>query len=155
MPSTLQPVLERQPFFQGMTPDAMALLTGCVKNVRFDTGEYLVREGTDANSFFLIRTGRVALSASNPPRSLVVHTAGPGDMVGWSWIVAPYRYRFDARATEPTVAFELDGACLRNKCDANPALGYQLLKRVSGVLGQRVDDLQMRLLDVYRGSHGA
>ena len=149
MPTTLEPVLAEHPFLRGMPPSALTLLTGCAKNRRFAPGEYLARHGTDADSFFLIRSGRVALSAASASTPLVVHTAGPGDLIGWSWIVAPYRYRFDAMATESTLTFELDGKCLRSKCEDNPALGYDLLKRISIELGSRLDDLQLRLLDVY------
>lgn len=153
MPTTLQPSLEKHPFLADMSQEAIALLTGCVKNRRFEPGEYLTRAETDATSFFLVRSGHVALLARSPSTSLVVHTAGPGELVGWSWIVAPYRHRFDARATEPTLVFELDGLCIRGKCDASPALGYELLRRTSVDLGKRVDDLQLRLLDVY-GARG-
>ena len=151
MITTLQPSLEKHPFLAHMSPDALALMTGCVKNVRFAAGDYLFRAGTDAAVFYLLRTGKVNLLAPGPSTSLVVYTLGPGALVGWSWIVAPYRYRFDARATEPTVAFELDGKCLRGKCEANPAMGYQLLERTAIEIGKRMDDLQLRLLDVFGG----
>lgn len=154
MPSTLQPALEKHPFLKNMAPEIIALLTGCAKNRRFVPDEYVVRAGTDADSFFLVRTGRMVLTAPGAGQPMVVQTAGPGDLVGWSWIIAPYRYRFDVRATESTVAFEFDGKCLRTKCEAKPELGYELLKRVSSVLGQRLDDLQLRLLDVYRQPSG-
>ncbi|MDD9943833.1 MAG: cyclic nucleotide-binding domain-containing protein [Myxococcales bacterium] len=149
MPSTLQPALAEHPFLRGMTPEALALLTGCAKNHRFAAGEYLATHGTQADRCFLIRKGRVALYAASAAKSVIVNTAGPGELVGWSWIITPYRYRFDARATEDTLAFDLDGACLRQKCDDNPALGYEFLKRVSIELGRRLDDVQLRLLDVY------
>jgi CRP/FNR family cyclic AMP-dependent transcriptional regulator len=152
MQSDLQPLLERHPFFADMPAALMALLTGCAKNVRFDTGELLVRAGDDADHFFLVRKGRVSVTTTSATRELVVGSVAPGELVGWSWIVAPYRHRFDARAAEPTLCFELDGACLRRKCDTDPRLGYELLRRVTAVLGQQLEDLQLRLLDVYGDS---
>jgi CRP-like cAMP-binding protein len=155
MTTTLQPSLEKHPFLENMSPDAMSLLTSCAKNVRFDAGEFLTKAGTDADNFYLIRTGRVEVTADAPSGPLIVATSGPGELVGWSWIISPYRYRFDAKAAEATVTFEFDGKCLRDKFDDHPSLGYQLLKRVSIALGTRLDELQLRLLDVYRGDSRA
>lgn len=152
MLTDLQPALEKHPFLENMPPDAMALLTGCARNVHFNEGEELVHSGDEADSFFLVRKGRVTLSTTSSSSELVVASLGPGELVGWSWIIAPYRHRFDARAAEPTVCFELDGKCLRGKCESDPLLGYELLKRVSSTLGHRLDDLQVRLLDVYNAS---
>jgi CRP/FNR family cyclic AMP-dependent transcriptional regulator len=63
--------------------------------------------------------------------------------------VPPYRWAFDARAVEPTAAVALDGACLRGKCDEDPALGYALLQRFSLVMVERLQAARVRLLDVY------
>lgn len=153
MTQTLQGVLERHPFLEGMRPDLLALLTGCAKNRRFEAGETVTRESDEADRFFLIRTGKVALQIQDTtggPRT--VHTLERGDVVGWSWLVAPHRYRFDARALEPTTVFELDGRCLREKCEANAELGYALLKRVAATLALRLQGMQLQLLDVYRRS---
>ena len=152
MPTDLLPALSRHPFLEGIPVETLALMVGCTKNHRFEPGELLAQAGAEANSFFLLRQGHVAICARGPSQSLTVHTAGPGDLVGWSWLVAPYRYRFDARAVEPTVAFEVHGECLRDKFDEHPELGHRLLLKVSTVLGERVDDLQLRLLDVYQAN---
>ena len=70
-------------------------------------------------------------------------------MLGWSWLVPPYRYFGDARAVTPVSATVLDGACLRGKCEADAELGYQLLKRVTTVMYQRLESARIRLLDLY------
>jgi CRP-like cAMP-binding protein len=150
MTSTLQSVLEKHPFLEGIRPDLLALLTGCAKNRRFEAGEYLTREDEEADRLFLLRSGRVALRVrGSRAGALTILTIGPGEMVGWSWLVAPHRYRFDAQALETTPAFEIDGRCLRTKCDENPELGYEILRRVSVALARRLDGLHLQLLDVY------
>lgn len=150
MTSTLQTVLEKHPFLEGIRGDLMAIMTGCAKNRRFEAGDYLTREEEDADRFFLLRTGRVAVRVrGSRAGGLTILTVSPGEMVGWSWLVAPHRYRFDSQALEPTTAFELDGRCLRTKCEENPELGYEILRRVSVALAQRLDAVQLQLLDVY------
>lgn len=143
-------LLAEQPSFAGLDAAALALIAGCGVNTGFGTGEYLLREGEAAETFFVLRSGRVALETYAPPRgALVIETLGPGDLVGWSWLFPPYRWHFDAVALEPVRAVALDGACLRGKCEEDPRLGYELTRRFAGVIVARLQATRLRLLDVY------
>ena len=125
------------------------------RNVAFRPGALLLAEGDQADTFYLVRRGRVAIEVHSPGRgAIVIETVGPGGSVGWSWLIPPYRWQFDARATEPVGAVAVDGACLRAKADADPALGYALVQRVAGVLLGRLQSTRLRLLDLY-GADGA
>jgi CRP-like cAMP-binding protein len=147
---TLVEYLPEHPFFAGLDPAAMELVVGCAQNVHFSQGDVLFRTGEPANTFYVIRHGRVALDIHDPRRgTLVVASLGEGEVAGWSWLVPPYQWMFDARAVSPVSAVALDGACLRRKCDQDPALGYALMQRVSHVMYERLQDARMRLLDLY------
>lgn len=147
---TLEPIIAEHPFFRGLSSDDIQLLTGCASNVVFKAGETICREGDPANQFFVLRQGKVALEVHTPERGAVVlQTIGAGEILGWSWLIPPYQWRFDARAMELTRAIALDGECLRNKCEANPRLGYELLKRVAAVFAERLLATRLQLLDVY------
>ena len=148
--TTLDGVLAEHPFFSGLDPRYLELAAGCASNMRFDAGQLILREGEEAEHFYLIREGKVALEVSAPGRgSLTIQTLGGGDVLGWSWLVPPYNWHFDARAVEMTRAIIFDGKCLREKCEADHDLGYALLKRVASGLGQRLDATRFRLLDIY------
>lgn len=147
---TLEGVLARHPFFGGMDPRHLQLAVGCAANIRFTAGELIFREGQPANHFYLIRAGRIALETPFLGRGgLTVQTLGDGDILGWSWLVPPYNSRFDARAVETTRAIGFDGKCLRDKCERDHELGYELQKRVIAVLGEYLDATRFRLLDIY------
>jgi CRP/FNR family transcriptional regulator, cyclic AMP receptor protein len=147
---TIEELLSSHPFFAGLDADAMRLISGCASNVHFGAGEFIFGEGEEASRFYVIRHGRVALEIHSPARGpLVIDSMDPGDVLGWSWLVAPYRNFCDARAVTPVSATALDGACLRGKCEATPELGYQLLKRVAAVMYQRLQSTRIRLLDLY------
>ena len=146
----LDVTLAEHPFFAGFEPEQSRILSGCARNHRFDAGHYLFREGDPADEFFLIRHGRVALEIVAPGQApVVLATLGKGEIVGASWLVAPYRWMFDARAVEMTRAIGIDAACLRGKCDADPKLGYEMMKRFLPVLVQRLNATRLQLLDVY------
>jgi CRP/FNR family transcriptional regulator, cyclic AMP receptor protein len=147
---TLEGILAGHPFFSGWEPRYLQLAVGCASNVRFNPGEFVFQEGEEANTFYLIRAGRVALEVVFPGRGAVtIQTLEGGEMLGWSWLIPPYSWRFDARAVETTRAIALDGKCLRGKCEEDHELGYELVKQVASSLGQRLDATRMRLLDIY------
>lgn len=146
----LDTILEEHPFFAGFSPEQNRVVSGCARNHRFDAGRYLFHEGEAADEFFLIRHGRVALEIVAPGQApVVIATLGKGEIVGASWLVPPYRWMFDARAAELTRAIGIDAACLRGKCDADAALGYEMMKRFLPVLVKRLNATRLQLLDVY------
>ena len=148
---TLEGVLAAHPFFSGMDPRYLQLAVGCAANVRFNAGELIFQQGYDAEHFYLIRAGKVALEFHVPGRGgLTIQTLGAGEVLGWSWLVPPYNWRFDGRAAEVTRAIVFDGKCLRGKCEEDHELGYELQKRVIAILGQHLDATRFRLLDIYR-----
>ncbi len=150
--SSIAERLMDHPFFAELPPDSVDLVAGCAKNVRFHTGEYLFREGEPADSFFVIREGRVALEMRRPTGAAVLDTAEQGEVLGWSWLVPPYRWTFDGRAVEHVRAVRFDGGCLREKCAADPELGYALLQRIVRVMSSRLHSARVRLLDLYGAS---
>jgi hypothetical protein len=92
----------------------------------------------------------VALEIHVPARgSVTIETLHDGDLLGWSWLFPPYRWSFDAKALGETSLISFDGACLRGKCESDPVLGYELMKRISQVIIDRLQATRMRLLDVY------
>jgi CRP-like cAMP-binding protein len=149
---TIAEDLPTHPFFAGLDADALALVAGCADNLHARAGEYLFREGEAADSFFVLREGRVALEMRHPVGVAVLDTAERGDVLGWSWLVPPYRWTFDGRAVEDVRLVRFDGACLRDKCAADPELGYALLKRIVGVMSARLHSARVRLLDLYGAS---
>lgn len=150
---TLAEYLPEHPFFAGLDASTTRLMVGCARNVHFSGGSNLFRTGEPADTFYVIRRGNVTLDIHEPGRGpLVIASLGEGDVVGWSWLVAPYRWMFDARAVDSVSAVALDGACLRGKCEADPVLGYALMRRVAGVMYDRLQEARIRMLDIYGGS---
>jgi len=150
MAESINDLLAKHSFFQGLKPEDLKLIAGCGTNVHFDPGQYLIREGEEADRFFAIRAGTVAIEVHVPQHGpVVIQTVGPGEILGWSWLFPPYRWQFDARARDGVRATSFDGTCLRNKCDTNPELGYELMKRLAYLISERLKATRLQLLDVY------
>ncbi len=147
---SLQPIIAEHPFFAGLQPHHLELITGCASNVRFMARERIFREGEPANHFYMIRHGNVQVKVYVPGKSYkTIHTVHSGEVLGWSWLFPPYRWHFDAEAVEVTRAIAFDGVCLRNKCDADHELGYQLMQRFVQMMMERLYATQLQVLDVY------
>jgi CRP/FNR family transcriptional regulator, cyclic AMP receptor protein len=143
-------LLEHNPALGSLTPEHRMLIAGCARNCVFQPGETIMREGQRADEFFVIRSGSVSIDTFTPQRGAVtIETLDDGDLLGWSWLVPPYRVAFDARASTTVHAIVFDGACLRGKLDDDPALGYDLMKLFAAVIVERLQSTRLRLLDVY------
>ncbi len=147
---TFERILAAHPFFMGLAEPDLATLVGCASNVTFDAGSFLFRTGEPAERFYLVRHGTVALESFVAGRgALVVETIEPGEVLGWSWLFPPFKWHFDARATTFVRALALDGACLRAKCEKDPALGFHFMQRFAQIIVQRLEATQLQLMDVY------
>jgi CRP/FNR family transcriptional regulator, cyclic AMP receptor protein len=138
------------PFLAGMNPRQLALLTDCAMVSHFKLGQVILREGDIANRFYLIETGKVVLESdeifANP---VVIETIGAGDLLGWSWMFSPYTWHFTARAIEPTKAIFFYGTVLREYCERDPSLGYELFKRMAPVILRRLQAARKKMLAVH------
>lgn len=127
------------PFLAGMNRTQLALLTDSAMAAHFTTGQTILREGEFANRCYLIETGKVVLeSVGCFGEPLLIETIGAGDLLGWSWMFPPYVWQFTARAIEPTATIFFYGTILREYCEKDYSLGYELLKRISAVMVKRL-----------------
>jgi len=146
----LEGIVSQLDVFRGLGSRHLALITGCAANVRYASGEFLGRLGAQADRFWVIREGRVALQLEVPRQHAVtIDTLSHGEVVGFSWLLPPYRLQFDIKALDPTRALLFDGECLRKKCEVDTTLGYELVKRFAGIMVDRIQTMSMQLLDVY------
>ena len=153
--NTLAGELTAHRFFALMDAAHLEVLTGCGSNVLIRAGTSIIREGEPADSFWALRAGRVALGVNVPGREMpTLDTLHAGDVLGWAWLFPPHRWHFDADALDDVHAVVFDAVCLRAKCEADPELGFDLAKRVAGVLDERLHAARIRLLDLYGPSDG-
>ena len=148
---TLERVLREHPFLNDFPDRHLELVVGCASNVRLEAGQIIFHEGEEANTFYLIRQGKVALQIFSERRGpLTILTLGEGEILGWSWLFPPYRWKFSARTLEPTRVFAIDGQCLRGKAEQDHELGYELLKRFAYVVEDRLEAMRLQLINVYQ-----
>lgn len=146
---SVEELLVESRLFADLPEEHLATIAGCASIAHFED-DYVFREGGDADTFYVIRSGRVALETHVPGRGPTpLMTLDTEDVLGWSWLFPPYRWHFDARAVGHVRAIAIDGACLRQKSSDDHDLGYVLLRKFAEVIVSRLQATRMQLLDVY------
>jgi CRP-like cAMP-binding protein len=146
-------VIGQHRLFTGLDPAFLDLVAGCSANRVFPPGTVLAREGDDFDRIYLVRAGRVGLDVGAPGRGrLRIQTVGPDEVLGLSWLVPPHVWRYDCTTIDEVRAVEIDATCLRTKCEADPAVGYAVLKRFMQPIVERLHSARLQLMDVY-GTH--
>jgi CRP/FNR family transcriptional regulator, cyclic AMP receptor protein len=141
-------VLGAQPFLRGMADEHLATLAALCQHVAVPARQRLFDEGMTADRFWLIDAGQVTIDTTVPGRGrLIIATLGRGDVMGVGWMLPPYQWRFGALTTQPMQGYEFDARAVRRACDEDPSLGYELGRRVSGVLVRRLEAIHRRLLE--------
>jgi CRP/FNR family transcriptional regulator, cyclic AMP receptor protein len=153
---TIEDLIAQAPVFAGLAPEHLELIAGCGQNDRAKAGAFLFHEGEPAHRLWLIRSGAVALEVQAPGRGqLRIETLDEGEVIGWSWLFAPYRWALDARALEATALVVFDAACLRGKVESDHEFGYELMRRFAAVIVERLQATRLQLLDVYGDARAA
>lgn len=149
---TLTVYLAQHPAFQGMDPQHVAQVAGYARIVQFGMGERVFQQDTSADAFFIVYKGRVTVEIpALTGEPLVIQTLEDGSLLGWSWMIPPYQWSFDARASVPTSLVAVDGVQLRAACEADPRLGYELAKRFAQLMAERLNAARITAIKHYSG----
>ncbi len=143
-------LVREHPFCQDLDEAAIALMSGCAKNEQFPAGSMIARENQPSERLFLLRYGTAALEIRRPGHDpLIIETLEAGEILGWSWIVPPYRWAYDVRAVTIVRAISVEAGCLRAKCDDDHSFGYEIYHRILRVMANRLSATRLRLVDLY------
>jgi len=147
---TLESTIATHPFTKDLNPRFLHLLNECATFERFGAGQQIFQESFEADRFYLIHRGRVALQTFVPATGVTtIQTVGTGEALGWSWLYPPYRWHFSAVAVEPVEAAALCARTLRDRMQENHEFGYEIALRVGQLMLERLQATRLRLLEMY------
>ncbi len=107
----------------------------------------LFKLGDPADRLFLVERGRIRLTLPMPVRgreeNIFVEERNPGQAVGWSALIPPYRFTLTASAA-PSEAkvMALPRKALLEYISAHPAAGYKIALNLAVVIGHRLQLFQ-------------
>ncbi|OGR60317.1 MAG: hypothetical protein A2X36_07975 [Elusimicrobia bacterium GWA2_69_24] len=145
----LSSILAAHRFLKDMPKAHLDLLTGCAANIRVEPEDYLFKAGQGADRFYLIRQGRVRIELpSGGKRAVVIQTVSEGELLGWSWLIPPYEWHLSAKAEDAVLAIAFDGNCLRNKMQTDHDLGYEVYRRFSEIMSERLEQAFLQIVGI-------
>jgi CRP/FNR family transcriptional regulator, cyclic AMP receptor protein len=148
--SSKEDFLSAHEFFKGLNEDFVQLLSEFATEKQVKKGEVLFQPGKPANKFYLLRSGRVSVQVpALVGPALELQVLGDNQMLGWSWLIPPYRWNFLARATEDTELLEFDGSKILERCEQDPKFGYELFKRFTALMSERLDAARQKMMDQW------
>jgi CRP/FNR family transcriptional regulator, cyclic AMP receptor protein len=146
----LESSIKKHPFLCGLNPLFYHFFNECAQWERFSSGQEIFHEGGNADRFFLIQNGSVALETFVPGCGMTrIQSLSAGDALGWSWLFPPHQWHFTATAMEPTELMVFDAAYLLEKTEENREFAGELLTRVAQILLERLQGTRMQLIDFY------
>ena len=74
---------------------------------------------------------------------------GAGEVLGWSWLIDPYKWDFQARVEEDADLLEFDGAAVLENCEKNHNFGYAILKQFTELMSERLTGARRRMMDTF------
>lgn len=148
--NTLESLITNHPFLARLNPHYYHYFNDCAELKRYQAGQEIFHEGNEAEHFYLIQSGRVALETFVPGCGrITIQTLEAGEALGWSWMFPPHEWHFTASAAEPTVLIAFDAASLRDKAEENRDFGNELVTRVAKTLVDRLYATRLQLIDLY------
>jgi len=148
--SSTQEFLSAHKFFKGLNEDFITLLSEYATERQVKSGDVLFQPGKPADKFYLLRNGRVSVQVpALVGPSLELQVLGENQILGWSWLIPPYRWNFLARAMEDTDLLEFDGSAILKRCEQDPKFGYELFKRFTALMSERLDAARQKMMDQW------
>jgi len=126
-------------FLEALSEQHLMRLAANVRPFTAAAGEFLAREGAKTHAFYLVQSGHVQIGSHGPGNEFEpLAQVGPGEVVGWSWLLKPHRWQFDCRAADRVQGLMFDADWLREQCESDHELGYHLLKHLLAVVASRL-----------------
>jgi CRP/FNR family transcriptional regulator, cyclic AMP receptor protein len=134
-------------FLAGLSERHLLMLASGARPFTAAPGELLAGEGDSARYFYLIQSGHVDINLHDSKRGdVLIDTVGPGEELGWSWLVPPHRWQYNCRAKDAVQGIRFDAEWLREKCEQDHELGYHLLKQMVSVIASRLASTRVKML---------
>ncbi|MGR8981780.1 MAG: Crp/Fnr family transcriptional regulator [Gammaproteobacteria bacterium] len=142
--------LSAHQFFSDLSDDVLKLLCECSSMHEIKQGEILFRQGENADKFYVVRNGRIAIqipAIAGP--NLEIQRLGKDQVLGWSWLISPYQWNFQAKAEEDSELIQFDGSAILARCERDPKFGYELLKKFAGLMSMRLEAARRKMMDEW------
>ncbi len=142
--------LQSHTIFSDLQPAHIQVLADYAEEKTFTAGELLFNQEEPAEHFYILIDGaiEVEVPAIAGP-NLVVQSLGADDVLGWSWLIPPYKWTFEAKAMSDSKVLIFDGKSLLRYCEKNHHFGYSLMKHFAALMSERLHAARLKMMDSW------
>ncbi len=130
----------------GLSPAEVEQVIALGTRILVPSGGSLFRLGEPADRIFLTERGRIRLTLPMQLRGreeeILVEEKSPGQTVGWSALIPPYRFTLSARAPLESEVIALPREALRAYFETAPVIAYKISLNLAIVVGTRLQLVQ-------------
>lgn len=142
--------LSAHEFFSELSEEILNFLCECARTHEIKKGQILFRQDEHADKFYVVCNGRISVQIPAIMGSaLEIQVLGKDQIMGWSWLIAPYQWNFQAKAEEDSELLEFDGTAILARCEQEPQFGYEVLKRFAVLMSERLDAARQKMMDEW------
>ena len=131
---------------KSLSPEDASEVLALGKRLVLSSGAELFHLGQDADALHVIQRGRIKLTLPMQVRGheepVMVEERVPGQTVGWSALIPPYRFTMTATAPLETELIALSREALLAHFAAHPAAAQTISLNLASVIGQRLQLFQ-------------
>ena len=142
--------LSAHEFFYEFSDDLLKFLCECSSTHEIKMGQILFRQGENADKFYVVLNGRISIQmpAIMGP-TLEIQTLDKDQVLGWSWLISPYKWNFQTKAEEDSELLQFDGVAILARCEQEPKFGYELLKKFAGLMSVGLNAAREKMMDEW------
>ena len=142
--------LSSHPFFDKLDEDFLQFASNSATELQLKKGDILFRQGELADKFYLLREGQISVQVpAIVGPALEIQSLSKGQILGWSWLMPPYRWHFLARVEEDSDLIEFDGISILAHCEEDPKFGYELFKHFAALMSERLEVARQKMMDQW------
>ncbi len=141
-------VLKEFALFDGLDASKLAKIAEFCHERTLNDGALCFSQGNQATELHLCHSGRVDIVVRiHEPwgTEVVVHTAKPGEVFGWSALVGPYLFTASAKCTGKVEEIYLKGVDLLKLFEKDPATGYIIMRNLGMLISSRLTESREKL----------
>ena len=128
--------------FEGFTPEQLRLLAFGAETTSLPAERKLYREDDEADSAYVVVSGRIALYREIGGERIVVGVAGPGAILGELALIADTKRLTSASAAVDSEVLRLNRKMFRRILEEYPDIAVRLHQRIAEQLQAMVEQIE-------------
>lgn len=138
--------LNKCSLFCELEKEHLQFLTENAKILEYDSEEFIFSARDNAENFYIVQEGEISLYHFSPERgSIKIETVSVGEIIGWSWLVHPYKWSFDCLTEYGAILISFDANKIKEKMEEDYFFASKIQNIFIKIIAERLHATRLRL----------